>query len=126
MNPFSGRNEIAYALMRMSFGILFACHGARKLFGVLGGNQADNTLMWVAGTIEFVCGLLIAGGFFTSIAAFLCTALMLAAYYTHLNDGLIPIQNGGELALLYAFGFLYIATKGSGIWSLDRKPLSQT
>ena len=78
--------------------------------------------MWVAGIIEFVCGLLIAGGFFTSIAAFLCTALMLVGYSTHLDDGLIPIQNRGELALLYAFGFLYITTKGSGIWSLGRKP----
>ena len=121
MNPFSGRSDIAYALMRMSFGVLFACHGAGKLFGVL-DNQADSTLLWVAGTIEFVGGLLIAGGFFTSVAAFLCTALMLAAYSTHLDGGLIPIQNKGELALLYLFGFLYIATKGSGIWSLDKRP----
>jgi putative oxidoreductase len=122
MNPFFGRSNMTYALMRMSFGVLFACHGAQKLFGVLGGNQADNTLMWVAGVIEFAGGLLIAGGFFTSIAAFLCTAQMLVAYSTHLDDGLIPAQNNGELALLYAFVFLYIATKGSGIWSLDKNP----
>jgi putative oxidoreductase len=122
MNPFFGRSNMTYALMRMSFGVLFACHGAQKLFGVLGGNQADNTLMWVAGVIEFAGGLLIAGGFFTSIAAFLCTAHMLVAYSTHLDGGLIPAQNNGELALLYAFVFLYIATKGSGIWSLDKNP----
>jgi putative oxidoreductase len=110
-----------YALLRIVAAFLFLCHGAQKLFGVLGGNQAQlMSLMGLAGVIELVGGLLIMLGLFTGYAAFVCSGLMAVAYFmAHAPQGFWPIQNKGELAAVYAFLFLYIAVKGSGIWSID-------
>ena len=78
-------------------------------------------MLGVAGTIEVFGGLLIALGLFGSHVAFLASGLMAAAYFMgHAPRGLWPILNGGELAALYCFFFLYVATRGSGPWSLDR------
>jgi len=110
-----------YALLRIVAAFLFLCHGAQKLLGVLGGNQAQlMSLMGLAGVIELVGGLLIMLGLFTGYAAFVCSGLMAVAYFmAHAPQGFWPIQNKGELAAVYAFLFLYIAVKGSGIWSID-------
>lgn len=114
--------EPAYGLMRIAFGLLFASHGAQKLFGAFGGSQATAGLMWVAGTVEFVGGLLVAVGLFTAPAALLCSGQMFVAYlWKHQPNALLPIQNRGELALLYAVAFLFILCRGSGIWSVDKK-----
>lgn len=104
-----------YGVLRIVAGILFAFHGAQKLFGMFGGKQVPlMTQFGLAGTIEVVCGLLIAVGLFTSIAAFLASGEMAAAYFiAHAPQGPIPIQNGGELAALYCFLFLYIASRGT-------------
>jgi putative oxidoreductase len=115
-----------YALMRIVVGLLFACHGAQKLFGVLGGFGGQPGMaapllspMGLAGLIEFVGGLLIAFGLLASYAAFIASGEMAVAYFMqHFPRGFWPIQNGGELAVLYCFVFLFIATKGSGRWSL--------
>ncbi len=119
--PFTDElKEPAYNLMRLLFGLLFAFHGAQKLFGAFGGNQAKNGLMWAAGAIEFFGGLAIALGFLTSLAALICSAQMLVAYfYAHFPQGWVPIQNRGELALVYLVGFFFIMTRGGGSWSLD-------
>jgi putative oxidoreductase len=111
-----------YALMRIAAGLLFACHGAQKLFGVLGGQHMPlASQMGLAGVIEFFGGLLIAIGFLTGTAAFIASGEMVAAYFTaHFPRGGAPIQNGGELAVLYCFVFLYIASRGVGIWGVDR------
>lgn len=120
-NVFSRFQEPVYSLARFAFGVLFAFHGAQKLFGILGGNQAGSLLMWVAGGVEFFGGIAIALGFFTSLAAFLCAGQMLVAYfYVHAPRGLFPIVNGGELALLYLFGFLLFATRGSGKYAVQK------
>ena len=110
-----------YALLRIVGGFLFLCHGAQKIFGVLGGSQAQLiSLMGLAGIIELVGGLLIMLGLFASYAAFVCSGQMAVAYLmAHARQGFWPIENKGELAALYAFLFLYIAAKGSGIWSID-------
>ncbi len=114
--------EPAYALMRIAFGVLFACHGAQKLFGAFGGSQANSGLMWVAGTVEFVGGVAIAVGLFTNFAALLASGQMFVGYFwKHQPNDLFPIQNRGELALLYAFAFLFILCRGAGIWSVDKK-----
>jgi len=117
-------SEPAYAVMRMVVGFLFACHGAQKVLGWLGGldgagGTANNGLIWVAGVIELVGGSLVATGLFAGSAAFLCSGQMAVAYFmAHQGQALFPIQNKGELAVLYCFAFLFIATKGAGIWSL--------
>ena len=111
-----------YALMRIVVGLLFACHGAQKLFGVLGGPQmALASRMGLAGVIEFFGGLFIAIGFLTGIAAFIASGEMAAAYFiAHFPHGVVPIRNGGEPVVLYCFVFLFIASRGAGIWGVDR------
>jgi putative oxidoreductase len=120
-------SEPAYALFRIVVGFLFALHGAQKVLGLFGGvNEAGDTapfgLIWVAGAIELVGGLLVATGFQAATAAFICSGQMAVAYFmAHQPRGLLPIQNGGELAALYSFAFLFIATKGTGIWGLGSR-----
>lgn len=118
-----------YALVRIVSGFLFAFHGAQKVLGLFGGAGGDSgaaapliSLMGLAGIIELVGGLLIAVGLLTSWAAFISSGQMAVAYFlAHQPHGLWPIENKGELAAIYAFVFLYIAAKGAGIWSLDKK-----
>ena len=116
-----------YAVMRIVVGFLFACHGAQKLFGVLGGVGPAGeavplfSLMGLAGIIEFFGGLSIMLGLVTGFVAFIASGQMAAAYFmAHYPRGFWPIQNGGELAALYCFVFLYMASVGSGVWSIDR------
>lgn len=120
-------DHVIYAALRIVAGFLFACHGAQKLFGVLGGFAGTPgaraplfTLLWIGGVIELVGGALVAIGFRSSLAAFVCSGQMAVAYFMfHQPKGPLPIQNGGELAALYAFVFLLIAGRGSGALSID-------
>lgn len=123
-NVLAGYAPQAYALMRIIVGLLFLCHGLQKVFGLFGGlNGAAApifSLMGVAGLIEVVTGVLIAVGLRTVIAAFIASGHMAVAYFIgHFPMGFWPIQNNGELAALYCFVFLYMATRGAGIWSAD-------
>lgn len=109
-----------YALMRIISGALFACHGAQKLFGVLGKPKAEAGLMIAVGVIEFAGGVLITVGLFAGFAAFITSGFMAVVYFKqHSPGGYWPILNGGELAVVYCFVFLYIASRGSGILSID-------
>jgi putative oxidoreductase len=123
LGRFSG---VFYAVFRIVAGLLFAQHGAQKLFGWLGGmGEAGGSApflskMFFAGLIEFFGGLLIAVGFQASWAALLASGQMAVAYFTvHAPNATFPIQNRGELAVLYCFAFLYIAARGSGTLSVD-------
>ena len=118
MSRFLGRySPIAYALMRIIFGLLLACHGGQKILGMFGGMHGPGgALTTVAGIIELVGGFLIAFGLFADWVAFLASGLMAVAYFmVHAGGGFFPIVNHGELAVLYCFVFLYIAFHGSGI-----------
>ncbi|PYQ21552.1 MAG: DoxX family protein [Acidobacteria bacterium] len=108
--------------MRLMVGLAFACHGAQKMLGAFGGQfPTGKPLMILAGVIELGGGALIALGLFASYAAFVASGQMAAAYFmAHAPQGFWPLQNKGELALVYCFVFLYVATQGSGRWSLDR------
>jgi putative oxidoreductase len=111
-----------FAILRIITGVMFAMHGTQKLFGQPGNQQPIQIpLMKVAGGIELVCGVLIAIGLLTGIAAFIASGEMAAAFFMgHAKDGgLNPLLNHGELAVVYCFLFLYIATHGAGIWSVD-------
>lgn len=110
-----------YAAMRLMLGLAFACHGAGKLFGAFGSTATDKPLMQLAGVIELVGGLLIAVGFKADYAAFVCSGQMAVAYFkAHASTGgFWPIVNKGELAMVYCFVFLYIASRGSGALSVD-------
>ena len=112
--------RFAFPLMRIVVGLLFSCHGAQKLFGVLGGHPEHHGMMLIAGIIEFGGGLLMAIGLFTRVAAFLASGEMAAAYFmVHAKMGFWPILNKGELAVAYCFVFLFIAAHGAGAFSLD-------
>jgi len=110
-----------FAVMRIVVGVLFACHGAQKLFGVLGGqSQLASPMMLTAGIVEFVGGGLVALGLWTGYAAFVASGEMAVAYYMfHVPGGFWPIVNKGELAVVYCFVFLYVAAHGSGPLSVD-------
>jgi len=110
-----------YALLRIVAGLLFAQHGAQKLFGALGGKPVElMSQMGLAGVLEFVGGLMIALGLFTSPVAFIVSGQMAVAYFqAHVPRGFWPIANGGEVAALFCFVFLYFAAAGSGKWSID-------
>lgn len=114
-------SETIYGLMRIVVGFTFLCHGAQKLFGMFGGMPVEmNALLYTAGVIEFVGGALIMIGLQAGWAAFLCSGTMAAAYFmAHQGNGALPIQNQGELAVVYCFVFLYIASHGSGKLSVD-------
>lgn len=117
LKPFEGR---IYAGFRIMFGFLFLQHGLQKCFGWLGGSQAEDPLMWVAGVIELVAGTAIAVGFQARWAAFLASGLMAAAYFmAHATQGFWPVMNHGEPAVLYCWAFLVIAAYGPGVWSID-------
>jgi putative oxidoreductase len=113
--------------LRVVSGFLFACHGLQKVFGAFGGFPGTGgaapmwSKFWIAGIIELVGGALIALGVRTQIAAFICCGEMAVAYFTtHQPQGLLPIQNHGESAVLYCFIFLFLATNGGGKFSLER------
>lgn len=114
-------SERIYCAMRLVLGLMYACHGAQKLFGAFGGQaMTDKPLMLVAGVIEFFGGLLIAIGLQAGWAAFIASGQMAVAYFmAHSPGGFLPIVNKGELAVVYCFVFLYIASRGSGSLSVD-------
>ncbi|PKL34081.1 MAG: DoxX family protein [Spirochaetae bacterium HGW-Spirochaetae-10] len=114
---------IIYSAFRAVAGFLFMQHGIQKIFGGLGGTMAQSyaSMMGLAGFIELIAGILIMVGLFTSIAAFLSSGLMAAAYFlAHAPKGFWPVLNGGELAALFCFAFLYMAARGDGTISLGR------
>lgn len=129
MPPVSARwSPPAYAVMRIIVGLLFFCHGLSKLahFPMAPPPGAPPLVTYVGGSIELVCGALVALGLLTPWAAFIASGEMAVAYFmAHLPRGLIPIVNGGELAVLYCFVFLFIAAYGSGTWSLDERRSAQ-
>ena len=123
MKPFiSNYNSQVYALLRIVAGFLFLWHGAQKLFGFPSAivGEVPAFITYVAGPIELIGGALIMIGLFTRWAAFITSGQMAVAYWmVHGTKALLPLQNNGELAALYCFVFLFIASQGGGIWSVD-------
>jgi putative oxidoreductase len=110
------------SILRIMAGLLFCEHGLSKLFGFpQPGHMPDVlTLLWCAGCIESIGGLLVALGLFTRVAAFIMSGEMAFAYFiTHNPRGFYPILNGGDAAILFCFFFLYLVFAGPGPWSLD-------
>ncbi|HTO56345.1 MAG TPA: DoxX family protein [Pseudomonadales bacterium] len=120
MEPLGG---YTYALLRIVTGLLFMFHGSQKLLGWPLEPMAGlpTFVTYIAGPIELIGGALVAIGLLTRWSAFLCSGLMAAAYWlAHGSKAFFPILNGGELALVFCFAFLYISSHGPGMWSLDK------
>ncbi len=114
--------DVAYLLLRLVAGLLFAEHGMQKLFGLLGGSRTPLiSELGLAGAIELAAGVMVAFGVFPRWAALVASGEMAVAYLTkHAPQGLWPVQNRGELAVLYCFVFLYIAARGGGKLTVTR------
>ncbi len=120
MTPYSAQT---YALLRIVTGFLFLLHGTQKLFGFPSALPpgAPAFIVYVAGSIEFAGGVLVMIGLLTRWSAFICSGLMAFAYWmAHGTKSFFPLLNGGELAVIYCFLFLFISSQGSGIWSVDQ------
>ncbi|HWB85837.1 MAG TPA: DoxX family protein [Bryobacteraceae bacterium] len=120
-----GLQQRALSLMRIVVAFTFICHGVQKFLGAFGGfgghAAATGSLLWVAGLVESIGGLLLILGLFTRPVAFiLCGEMAVAYFIQHAPRGVWPLLNGGELAVLYCFVFLYLAIAGGGSVSLDR------
>ncbi|MEW2375876.1 DoxX family protein [Micromonospora sp. NPDC047812] len=117
----------ALSLFRAVVGLLFLCHGLASLLGVLGGSRGTGEAVplgewpgWWAALIQAVCGGLVLVGLLTRPAALLASGSMAYAYFVvHQPDALLPLRNGGELAVLFCWSFLLIAVFGPGAWAVD-------
>lgn len=110
-----------YSILRIVVGFLFLWHGSQKLFAFPpAGVTMPSYLVFIAGPIEFFGGLLVMIGLWTPWAAFICSGEMAYAYWsTHAIHAVLPLVNRGELAVIYCFLFLFIAARGSGVFSID-------
>ncbi|MBO0880744.1 MAG: DoxX family protein [Mycobacterium sp.] len=113
---------MALAVFRVVFGLLFLCHGLSKL---IGWPTPDTVAVgewpaYYAGWIELVTGVLIVGGLYTRVAAFIACGEMAVAYFTaHMSHGFFPIANHGESAVMYCFAFFLLVFTGGGAYMLD-------
>ncbi|GAA4525601.1 MULTISPECIES: DoxX family protein [Nonomuraea] len=113
------------ALYRIVIGLLFACHGVATLFDVLGGPHGQVPGVgqwpdWWAAVIQLIGGVLVLLGLATRAAAVVCSGTMAYAYFVvHQPQALFPIENGGEKAALFCWGFLLVAALGPGRWALS-------
>ncbi len=117
----------AQSALRIVGGLLFVAHGIQKVFGMFGGlgghgaTAPTGSLFWVAGVIELGLGTLFTVGLLTRPVSFvLCGEMAVAYFHAHFPRGFWPIQNGGELAVLYCFLFLFFCGAGAGPVSLDK------
>ena len=116
------------SIYRMVVGLLFVCHGLASLFGLFGGAMGRGGSVpvgtwpsWWAAVIQLAGGSLVLIGLATRPAALLCSGSMAYAYFVvHQERALLPIQNGGEAAAMFAWAFLMVAVLGPGPLALDR------
>ncbi len=126
MKWFEKYADHAYALLRIMAGFMFSFHGAQKILGILSTFQPQvGSQLWFGGIIELLGGLAVMLGFRTRWAAFLCSGQMAVAYIQfhwklQLDSNFFPAVNQGELAALYCFLFLFIASRGGVKWKLDK------
>jgi putative oxidoreductase len=123
MRDFRSWEPYVLSLLRLIVGLLFFEHGLSKLFNFPPGNLHPGAfeLLWFAGVIETIGGLLVALGLFTRAAAFITSGEMAIAYFLrHEPRSPFPLINGGEGAVLFCFLFFYLFIAGGGAWSVDR------
>jgi putative oxidoreductase len=113
---------LALSVMRIVFALTFFAHGTQKILGFPASamNPAAFSLSWIAGVLELVGGALLMVGLFTRPVAFVLSGQMAYAYFlAHAPKSFFPALNGGDAAILFCFGFLYLVFAGAGPLSLD-------
>jgi putative oxidoreductase len=121
----SGLSSYLLSVLRLVAAFVYVAHGTQKLFGVPGhpfhAPVLAATMMGGAGVIETIGGVLMLLGLFTRPVAFVLSGQMAVAYFTqHSPNGFWPILNGGDLAVLFCFLWLFFSVAGPGPISLDR------
>ena len=123
MEALSRLEPMLLSLLRVMSGLLLLQHGTTKLLGIPATKMtgvAIASLPGAAGVIELVCGVLLVIGLLTRPAAFIASGMTAVAYFiAHAGQNFFPIINGGELAALYCFVFLFLAAAGPGPISVD-------
>ena len=121
MNRFFEKNgNIFYLVFRVIVGVLFLLHGIQKLPGIFDGSTSVVSLMFLAALIETIGGILLIIGLFTRTVALISAVEMLVAYFmVHMPGGINPLQNKGELALLFFAAFLVLLAFGAKKWGID-------
>ena len=123
VEPLPGRNYML-SVMRIVVGLVYLQHGLQKMIGfppTTAAHPGMFTLLWFAGMIETIGGTLLVLGLLTRPAAFVVAGELAVIYfYAHFPRSFWPAANGGNLAIVYCFAFLYIFFAGPGPWSLDR------
>jgi putative oxidoreductase len=113
------------SVLRIMTGLLFLEHGTQKLLGFpppANPGPALFSLLGLQGILELVGGILILIGFLTRPVAFVLAGDMAVAYFmAHAPRGFFPVLNGGQLAILFCFVFLFLFVAGGGVWSLDEQ-----
>ncbi|GAA3832923.1 DoxX family protein [Sphaerisporangium flaviroseum] len=115
------------SLFRVVTGLLFLCHGVASIFGVFGGSRGSGQAIpfglwpgWWAALIQVIFGTLVLVGLFTRLGALISSGSMAYAYFVvHQPEALMPLRNGGELAVLFCWSFFLVAVLGPGTWALD-------
>ena len=112
------------SVLRIFAGLELLQHGTGKIFGfpmVPGFAHVHiGSLAGMGGLIELIGGILFTIGLLTRPVAFILSGFTAAAYFmAHASRGFYPVLNGGELAALYCFVFLYFTFAGGGPWSVD-------
>ena len=114
------------SVLRIVAALLFIEHGLQKYFGFPSAGPPMTPLLYVQGAIEIVGGILLLVGAYTRVVAFILSGDMAAAYFmAHFPRSVFPAINGGNLAVIYCFVFLYLVLAGGGPWSVDRVALKQ-
>jgi len=111
-----------YSILRIIAAVLYLLHGTQKLFGFPagGGHVPYASLFGAGGIIELTTGTLIAIGLFASYAAFIASGELAFVYFLfHYPKSFWPIINHGEIVVMLCFFFLYVASRGAGVWSID-------
>ena len=116
------------SVLRIVTGLLFLEHGTQKLLSFpppANPGPALFSLLGLQGILELVGGILILIGLFTRPVAFILAGDMAVAYFmAHSPRGFFPTLNGGQLAILFCFVFLYLFVAGGGAWSVDQQRAS--
>lgn len=123
-SPIATRAPQILSIFRVVTALLFLSHGIVKLFGFPAGAAPGQvplfSLFGLAGTLELIGGLAVLLGIFTRPIAFILSGQMAIAYFmVHAPMSFYPVLNMGELAILFCFNFLYLASAGGGAWSID-------
>jgi putative oxidoreductase len=114
------------SVLRIVTALLFMMHGTAKLFQMPHQAMFDNlqlmSQLGLQGVLEAGGGVLLLIGLFSRPVAFVLSGDMAVAYFmVHWPKGWLPILNGGDLAVLFCFVFLYLFVAGPGPWSIDAR-----